>query len=329
MAQESDKVTAASYGAVNADDVDKECWLLRIPTKLAEEWNKVPEGTVLGELVFKKGGKQQPGGKVVKPQVDIVAAPPPPTPDQATTKSTSTPLPLRYTLQAMTKKIPTMHPMVRHPNGSVTLKGTVSRTANCQVSHIQDSNYKQLIKNRLLNSTVNNNRFVKPVESNQVVSQSSKNMNSGSNNKTNGNGSSSTGFGSAVHQFGKRILEQANQQQSLQNDPNKKAKLSFDPDQPTRSVVFTLFQQQPFWTVKDLKVASGGRPEKEIRDVLQEIAEYRRSGDHKNAWELRKEFQNTAALDDDEDLTMIGKAAGAASNKSGGSGSNGGSGGAT
>jgi hypothetical protein len=275
MAEDSDKVTATSYGAVNVEDVQKECWMLRIPQKLAEEWNKVPEGTVLGELVFKKGGKGS-DGQVVKPQVDIVAAP----------TSNDPSLPLQYTLQAMTKKIPTMHPIVRHPNGSVTLKGTVSRTANCQVSHIQDSNYKQLIKNRLLNTTVNNSRFVKPVESNQVVSQSAKTKQiSGKNGESDG------GFGSAVHQFGKRLLEQANQPQQEQG--NKRAK--FDPDQPTKSVVFALFQEQPFWTIKDLKVASGGRSDNDIRKVLQEIGEFRRSGDHKNSWELRKEFQDTAA----------------------------------
>jgi hypothetical protein len=70
----------------------------------------------------------------------------------------------------------------------------------------------------------------------------------------------------------------------------KKAK--FTPEQATQSVIFQLFSQQQYWTVKDLKTASGGRPETEIRDVLREIGDYHRSGDHKNTWELRKEFQS-------------------------------------
>lgn len=77
----------------------------------------------------------------------------------------------------------------------------------------------------------------------------------------------------------------------------------FAPDQPIKSVLFELFGQKQFWTVKDLKAAAvaGGatsagtkRAETEIRDVLREIGEYHRSGDHKNMWELRKEFQQQA-----------------------------------
>jgi hypothetical protein len=39
---------------------------------------------------------------------------------------------------------------------------------------------------------------------------------------------------------------------------------------------------------------SGGRPETEIKKVLQEIAIYHRSGEQKNTWELKKEYQGGA-----------------------------------
>jgi hypothetical protein len=262
MAEESDKVTAQTYGKLDSEDAGNECWMLRIPSKLAAAWDSAPEGTVLGELVFRKGGKA-PGRPVVKPSLEVHAAPPA---DDATST-----FPLQYSLQAMTKKIPTLHPFTREANGRVKLHGIVTRTANLQVH--QDASYRQLCKNRIMQTTVNNSRFVKPVESNQVVQQSNRKQ-------------LTKGFGAAVHQYGKRLLEAANQP----NTPAKRTK--FDPDQPTKSVIFQLFSHQPYWTVKDLKVASGGRPETEIRDVLREIGDYHRSGDHKNTWELRKEFQN-------------------------------------
>jgi hypothetical protein len=268
MAEDNDdkvKVTAESYGNLDNEDAGNGCWMLRIPPKLAAAWDSAPEGEVLGELVFRKGGKA-PGRPVVRPTLEVHAAPP--------ADDTNNMLPLQYSLQAMTKKIPTLHPFTRHPNGSISVRGTVTRTANLQVH--QDASYRQLCKNRIMQTTVNNSRFVKPVESNQVVQQSNRKQ-------------LTKGFGAAVHQYGKRLLEVSNQP----NTPAKRTK--FDPEQPTKSVIFQLFSQQPYWTVKDLKVASGGRPETEIRDVLREIGDYHRSGDHKNTWELRKEFQNKSA----------------------------------
>jgi hypothetical protein len=103
-----------------------------------------------------------------------------------------------------------------------------------------------------------------------------------------------------VLQFGKRAMEMQ-QDASLQarQGPSKKSR-RFAPDQPIKSILFELFGQQQYWTVKDLKAAAvaGGatdantkRAETEIRDVLRDIGDYHRSGDHKNMWELRKEFQ--------------------------------------
>jgi len=292
------KVTADSYGNIKIDSVSDECWMLRIPPKLAEAWETAPQGTVLGELVFRKGGVAgnsnggtSGGSRIVptstaattiKPTLEIHVDP------SISDPHSTTPLPLAYSLGAMTKKIPTLHPFSRRPNGSIHLHGTVTRTGNLQV--IQDDNYRQLCKTRILQSTVHNSRYVKTVEVNQVVQQSQKTQrttSSSSNGTAIGGGK---GFGHAIHQYGKRMLEQANQ------IPDSTKRLKFDPDQPTQSIIFELFAQQPFWTVKDLKVATGGRAENEIRDVLREIGDYHRSGDHKNSWELRHEFQNTGAM---------------------------------
>ncbi|KAG7372084.1 transcription initiation factor IIF, beta subunit [Nitzschia inconspicua] len=232
----NNNVTADSYGSIQGTEVvGKECWMLRIPPKLAQAFENSPEGTVLGELVFRKGGGT--GLNKIKPSLEVHVAE-----DVASDQDQT--LPLQYSLQAMTKKLPTLHPFTRHPNGSVQLHGTVSRTANLQVH--QDANYRALCKTRILASSVHNNRFVKPVEANQVVQQTSRSM------KTPG-AKTGGGFGDAVHQFGKRLLE-AQQNQSLNLKTNKKAR--FTEDQPLKSIIFQLYQDQPYWTTKDLQAAS-------------------------------------------------------------------------
>lgn len=50
-----ERVTAESYGALDTSQVADDCWLIRVPQKLAELWEKAPEGTDLGELIFTKG----------------------------------------------------------------------------------------------------------------------------------------------------------------------------------------------------------------------------------------------------------------------------------
>lgn len=283
------KVTADSYGNLQIDDADKECWMLRLPPKLAEAWDDLPEGTVLGELVFRKGGKAGPGRPPVKPALEIDVSPELANSTTTTTTTTTTasaPLPLKYSLQAMTKKLPTLHPFTRQPDGSVQIQGKVTRTGNLQVQ--QDARYRQLCKTRILQTSVHNSRYVKPVESNQVVQQSNK-----SRPQAGQGAAARGGFGEAIHQYGKRLLELSN---NPLGDSLSQKKARFTEDQPTKSVIFQLFSHQQYWTVKDLKVASGGRPETEIRDVLREIGDYHRSGDHKTTWELRKEFQNTSTL---------------------------------
>jgi len=307
VTKSSNKVTANSYGNLDLGESGKECWMIRVPPKLASAWEDCPEGTILGELVFRKGGGKGSNLKKIKPSLEVNV-------DQNVAKfsiggngdSTTIQdnqkqhLPLHYSLQAMTKKVPTLHPFTRHPNGSVKVHGTVTRTANLQV--IQDAKYRALCKSRILASTVHNNRFVKPVESNQIVQQSkSKGANTNKNKHMNtaANSTAKQGFGDAVHLFGKRLIESQQQQAAAYKvalstggrNGNKKAR-RFAPDEPVKSIIFQLYEDKPYWTTKDLRAASGGRPEAEIKKVLQEIAIYHRSGEQKNTWELKKEYQS-------------------------------------
>jgi hypothetical protein len=312
-----ERVTADSYGALDTSQVSDECWMIRIPPRLADLWKKQQEGTELGELVFTKGGTiTDSSGKTttVKPSLTVHVSsaldeaqygskPAPPRAGVSGTgnsmSKSSSSVPLNYSLQAMTKKVPVMHPFTRNPNnGSCTLLGTVSRTANLQVE--QDSTYRAQLKDRLVATNLTGNRFVKPVEASEsIISQqrTTTAVNVNSNKKS---------FGNAVYQFGKRLQEASQDaslamQQQQQQGPAKKKARQFAPDQPLRSVIFELFGQQPYWTIKDFKAAAvaGGcvlastkRAEQEIRDILRnEIGEYHRSGDHKNKWELRKEFR--------------------------------------
>lgn len=308
--ESNNKVTANSYGNLDITESGKECWMLRIPPKLASAWEDCPEGTVLGELVFRKGGGKGSNLKKIRPSLEVNVDPNvanvsgggggggDPSNQQHQQKQQ---LPLHYSLQAMTKKVPTLHPFTRHANGSVKVHGTVTRTANLQV--VQDAKYRALCKNRILATTVHNNRFVKPVESNQIVQQSkSKGANTNKNKHMNTaeNSTAKQGFGDAVHLFGKRLMESQQQQAAAYKlalstgggrNGNKKAR-RFAPDEPVKSIIFQLYEDKPYWTTKDLRAASGGRPETEIKKVLQEIAIYHRSGEQKNTWELKKEYQS-------------------------------------
>jgi transcription initiation factor TFIIF subunit beta len=255
--KQSDGDPVLYLGKTSISSLESDQWMIRIPNKLASIWNDVPEGSILGELVFTKGGKID--GKIVKPSLSIEC-------EESLVESTE--IPLNYTMEAMTKKIPNLYPFSRNPNGTVTIHGTVSRTANLQASQ-DDPRYRKLSKSRLLETAVKNNRFVKPVESTELSIRKSLEK--------------SKGFGSAVQAFGLRNKEEVSM--DVQNDRKRKYQ-----DTPTRSVVFELFTIQPFWTVKQLKEESG-KPEKELRSVLNDIGEYHRSGEHKNMWQLKPEFQ--------------------------------------
>ena len=280
---DEDRVSAHSYGKLDVSSVSDECWILRIPQKLFDTWDNLPEGTDLGELIFTKGGVDS-SGKKIPPKFEVKVAQP-----AETSSASASNLPLNYSLQAMSKKIPRMHPFTRNPNnGSTKLLGTITRTANLQVE--QDSRYKAMIKDRLLASNVTSNRFVKPAEAtNAEVSHQIQARKEGQS------------FATAVHNIGQKILE-AKQERlvQLEGGPAKKRSRQFAPDQPLKSVIFELFQSKQYWSVKDMKTAAaqGGcdeaatkKGEAKMREILREIGEYHRSGDHKNEWELRAEYQ--------------------------------------
>ena len=181
---EVERVTAASYGALDTSLVTDDCWMIRLPAKLAELWEKAEEGTELGELVITRGGTvpETADGttktKTIKPSMtvhisetlvhDLATAGTAKHPSAAASTKKSPAMPLNYSLQAMTKKIPVMHPFVRNPNnGSCKLLGTVSRTANLQVD--QDNNYRAQLKDRMVATNLTGNRFVKPVEATESI----------------------------------------------------------------------------------------------------------------------------------------------------------------
>ena len=260
--------TAETYGAVDASKVNNEVWMVRMPPKLAQVWNDAPEGTVLGSLVFTKGGKVNGQKDPIKPSLVVHASEDILTPQQAD-------VPLEYTMEAMTKRVPVMHTFTRNADGSVVIQGTVTRTANLQMQ-ISDERYRLHNKNRIMQTNVTSNRFVKPVDANELSVRKSHSA---------ALTTSTQGFGSAVQQYGKRM----NEVSEGPADPSKKRKYE---GQTTQSVVFELFSQQPVWSVKEMKQASG-RPEKEIREVLSEVGEFNRKGENQGKWQLRSEFKKS------------------------------------
>ncbi len=338
----ADRVTATSYGALDTSPVTDAAWLIRLPLALGQLLETTREGVEIGELIFTKGGRNGVG-TMVKPSLTIHIAEslvqpperPPPVPGEnavtttTTTTSSSQPpphrnrttgststgsstinpstIPLHYSLQAMTKKIPVMHPFVRQSQtGSGQLLGTISRTANCQVADFKlDHQYRAQLKDRLVTTNIlGQQRFVKPVDVTELLLTKQRPTNQTSSSTTRPNNNS---FGAAVWQFGQHNQEYQEMASNAANSvpptgPSaaKKAR-QFAPGQPLRSVLFELFEQESHWTIKELRnaaVAGGSdaaaakRGEAEIRDILRsEIGEYHRSGDYKNKWELRQEFQ--------------------------------------
>jgi hypothetical protein len=252
-----------TLGLTDTSAVNEEVWMIRVPNKLAQVWNEASEGAYLGEFVFTKGGKVN--GNTVKPSLVVEC-------DESLVSSSD--VPLHYNLEAMTKRVPNLYPFTRTPNGRVTLHGTVSRTANLQVSR-DDPRYRQLSINRLLETSINNSRYVKPVEATELSVRKSLSS------------SNQQGFGSAVQAYGQRMKEDRDHPQITDNSRKRKYE-----ETPTRSVIFELFSIQPYWTVKQLKEESG-KSEKEIRSVLQDIGDYHRSGEHKNMWALKEEYQQS------------------------------------
>ena len=256
-----------TYGKIDAE-ASKQLWLTRLPPKLLEVWDSAPEGTLLGHLTFTKGtpkqSLQKKGTKPIPQKLAISVSE-----DLAQNQPD---LPLDYTLTNLTTKIPTYYPYTRADNGTVKIHGQISRSCNMQMERTE--RYREMCKSRLLAIAGKDKRHVKPV---QNADLSLVNM-----------GNIGSGFGSTVANFGKKVIEAQKVAQSAMLTTNRKRK--FDETQPIRSILFELYGQKPCWSIKEIKAESGNRPEKEIRECLQEIGEYVKSGENKGKWQLKPEF---------------------------------------
>jgi len=226
-------------------------------------------------------------------------------------------LPVRYTLEAMTKKMPgTLHPFTRKADGRVSIHGKIGRTASAQVAHgVVDTNsssgvggvgvgvgkddgrYRTLLRNRLLDTTVNSKRFVQPGgDANQ----------SGPLKAATAASSLGTGSGASVASFGKQMLDARERARGCMPEVKGPPIVGHD---GVRTALFEFFSKRTLWSVKDLRYASGGRlPDRETREVLRDIADYHRMGEYKNMWELKSEYKSAVGL----------SSAAAASNSNGG-----------
>lgn len=285
-------VSGSTYGAINASSSD--LWMIRLPNRLAGAWENAPEGTELGTLVFTKGGVNNNGAGARPAKRTKTSAPASSsklsiTIDPNIAESQSD-LPCNYTLEAMTKKLPALYPFTRGVDGGVSIHGKISRTASAQIaaassSGANSSRYRTLLRNRLLDTSVNSKRFVQP---------GGDAAQSGPLKAATAASSLGTGFGGSVAQFGKNVLDAKDRAKGLGMPEMTGPHITGV--EGVRSALFEFFSKRTFWAVKDLRLASGGRLlEKDIREVLREIAEYHRMGEHKNLWELKSEFKSVTS----------------------------------
>eukprot|EP00571_Detonula_confervacea_P004782 CAMPEP_0172314586 /NCGR_PEP_ID=MMETSP1058-20130122/22874_1 /TAXON_ID=83371 /ORGANISM="Detonula confervacea, Strain CCMP 353" /LENGTH=316 /DNA_ID=CAMNT_0013028483 /DNA_START=1 /DNA_END=951 /DNA_ORIENTATION=+ len=284
-------VSGSTYGAIDASSSD--LWMIRLPNRLASAWEDAPEGTDLGTLTFTKGGggsNGAPAAKRAKTGAPASSSKISISIDSKIAES-QLDLPVDYTLEAMSKKTPgALHPFTRGADGGVSIHGKISRTASAQVSHgvkggASDGRYRTLLRNRLLDTSVNSKRFVQP---------GGDAAQSGPLKAATAAASLGTGFGGSVAQFGKNMLDAQDRAKGF-----GMPELTGPPItgvEGVRSALFEFFSKRTFWAVKDLRLASGGRlPERETREVLRDIAEYHRMGEHKNTWELKSEFKSAVS----------------------------------
>jgi len=205
------KVTAKSYGNLDTVETEKECWMIRIPPKLASAWEDCPPGSILGELVFRKGGGKGPNLKKIKPSLEVHVDPniinngsggdcgP-------TIQHQQQQLPLHYSLQAMTKKLPTLHPLRSVEKLMVQSKYTekfreLPIYRPLKTLHIAPCTKVEYLPQSLL-TTVCKTSF----DCNQVVQQSKSNgTNTNKHMNTASKSTAKQGFGDAVHLLLTRI----------------------------------------------------------------------------------------------------------------------------
>ena len=288
------------YGKYDAETVKKQLWLAKLPPKLALLWDDAPEGTLLGHLTFTKGtppiSKKQTantniststngnGKRPGKPIISASAKRTKPIPQKLAiqvkedTVTQRSDLPLDYTLTNLTAKLPTLKPFTRGLNGKIELHGTISRSCNLQMERSQ--RYRDMCKSRLLNAVAGEKQFVKPVQNAELA-------------RSNNVGAIGSGFGNSIAVFGKKMLEAKNERELFGVGGQKR---KFDDTQSVRSILFELFSQQRYMSVKEM-IAASGRAEKDIRVELKQIAESKRTGEFKGFWELKSEFAGSASTD--------------------------------
>mmetsp|Transcript_11207 Transcript_11207/g.16129 ORF Transcript_11207/g.16129 Transcript_11207/m.16129 type:complete len:319 (-) Transcript_11207:50-1006(-) len=271
----SSKRLTENFAKVDTSSIDKQMWLVKVPHTLATAWRSAPEGTLVGQLTFTKGSvvdkKSDSTMPHVKQSLDVTLS--------SELGQAHPDVPSNYSVEAMTKKVPAMNPFTRHAieedEGIVSIHGTVSRTCSLQIT--RNIQYRQVCKSRL-QDIVTSKQFVKPVDVSELSMRK----------QAYGSVLGGAGFGESVQLHGKRLLEAAERVQAGVASSDAK-RFKFE-GQPIRSVVFQLFSHQPYWTAKELRLASG-RAEKEIRSMLHELCNYIKNGEHKGMWELKHEFQ--------------------------------------
>ena len=304
-------VSPQTYGAIDASN-PSDLWMIKLPNRLASAWEEAPEGTVLGTLTFTKGGKTQsnvaaPAAKRAKTSSGSGAQQSAPTSSKisilidSSLAEKQSDLPVKYTLEAMSKKTNgRLHPFTRAEDGTVRIQGKVSRTASAQVDNgnsagpggasssadVNLSRYRTLLKNRLIDTTVTNKRFVRPGGD---ASQS------GPLKAAKAAASLGSGFGGSVAAFGQNMLD-AKERAKAFDVPDRSKGPPITETAAVRTMLFELFSKKQFWSAKEIKLASGGRlPEREMRDALRLIATYHKNGENRNMWELKSEFKSASA----------------------------------
>jgi len=293
-------VSGSTYGAINASTSEQ--WMIRLPNRLASAWEDAPEGTMLGTLTFIKGGSISNGSAAGAPPTKRAKMSGGSNPPTSTSKvpskisitidptlaDTQSDLPVNYTLEAMSKKTPgALHPFTRSADGGVAIHGKITRTASAQVATgsnntSSDGKYRTLLRNRLLDTTVNSKRFVQP---------GGDSAQSGPLKAATAAASLGSGFGGSVAHFGKQMLNAKERAKGL-GIPEVTGP-AITTKEGVRSTLFEFFSKRSFWAVKDLRLASGGRlEERQTREVLRDIADYHRAGEHKNMWSLKDEYKS-------------------------------------
>lgn len=246
---------------------------------------------MLGTLTFTKGGgitgpqakRQKTGaGSATSSKITISVDP--------SLAEAQSDLPVDYTLEAMTKKTPgILHPFTRNADGSVAIHGIVSRTATAQVASDSKPSNGTVGANTARYRTLLKNRQPGGVDAAPA----------GPSKAATAAASLGKGFGGSVARFGKNMLDAQERSKSILLGEQITGPPIIGMD-AVRSTLFDYFSKRQLWSVKELRLASGGRlPEKETRDVLRDIADYHRIGEHKNMWELKAEYRSSAVASAD------------------------------